>query len=47
MSIEPWQINSFLLAMHNIATALGALSFIAFALIIYLLLGGFGSASKK
>ena len=43
MIVEPWQINSFLLAMHNIAYALG---FIALILGLYPWLGGFEGKSK-
>jgi len=43
MDIQPWQIDSFLLAMHNIAYALGA---IASILAIYPWLGGFEGKSR-
>lgn len=42
-TIQPWHIESFLQAMHTIASAL---SVIAIALAIYPWLGGFGSGSK-
>jgi hypothetical protein len=49
--ITPTQIDSALLAAHNIARALGSIAYdigwIAFALFIYPLLGGFGSQSRK
>ena len=42
-AIQPWQIDSFLLAMHNIARALGV---IALILALYPWLGGFEGKSK-
>lgn len=48
--MEPWQIDSALLAAHNIARAIGglthAVAFIALALVVYPWLGGFGSETK-
>ena len=41
--IAPWQVDSFLLAMHNIATAIGV---IAFVLALYPWLGAFGSQNS-
>lgn len=42
-TIEPWQRDSFLLAMHNIAKALGV---IALVLALYPWLGGFEGKSR-
>lgn len=49
--MSDWQISSALLAAHNVATAIGsiarALSFIAFVLVFYPWIGGFGSSDKR
>lgn len=51
MTIELYQIDSFLFAIHNIAFALGAvaraLSWVAVVLVIYPWLGGFGSQENR
>lgn len=48
--MSEWQIQSALLAAHNIALALGgialALTVIAFALVVYPWIGGFGSSQN-
>lgn len=49
--LSPEQIDSALLAAHNIARALGflgrAVAWIAFTLVIYPWLGGFASHTKR
>lgn len=49
--MSDWQINSALLAAHNLALAVGqiakSLAIIAVALFVYPWLGGFGSQHKE